>query len=105
MNFHPLDKTCNLHEGYSKRFLVNGQDLLLVKSGGLVRLIDNRCPHDGFPLKKAKLVNGCIECPKHRICFRLENGEPLGGDIVSGVPALVHYDWVEEGDQIGIFIG
>jgi len=104
MSFHPLESTSNLHEGYSKQFIVNGEDLLLVHSANLTRLISNNCPHDGYPLKKAKLANGRILCPKHRICFQLENGCALGGEAVDDVPPLTRYDLVEEGDQIGIII-
>jgi nitrite reductase/ring-hydroxylating ferredoxin subunit len=105
MNFYPLDDICNLREGYSKCFTIEGKELLLVQSDGLIRLIDNRCPHDGYSLKKARLSNGCIECPKHRISFQLADGSPLGGDVVSDVAGLVPYDLVEEGEKIGIVIG
>lgn len=104
MSFYPLESTTNLHEGYSKQFIVNGEDMLLIHSGNLTRLIANCCPHDGYPLKKAKLANGHIQCPKHRICFHLENGCALGGEAVEDIPALTRYDLVEEDGKMGILI-
>lgn len=104
MHFHRLESTSNLTEGYSRQFIVKGEDLLLVHSGGLTRLISSACPHDGYPLKKAKLANGCIQCPKHRICFSLEDGQALGGEAVEDVASLSRYDIVEEAGQTGIYI-
>jgi len=104
MSFYRLESTSNLTEGYSRQFIVNGEDMLLVHSGGLSRLISTACPHDGYPLKKAKLVNGCIQCPKHRICFSLDNGRALGGEAVADVAALSRYDLAEEDGEVGIYI-
>ena len=104
MSFYPLESTSNLHDGYSKQFIVNGEDMLLIHSGNLTRLIANRCPHDGYPLKKAKLANGHIQCPKHRICFQLENGCALGGEAVEDIPALTSYNLVEKDGKMGIHI-
>jgi nitrite reductase/ring-hydroxylating ferredoxin subunit len=104
MSFYRLESTSNLTEGYSRQFIVNGEDMLLVHSGGLSRLISTACPHDGYPLKKAKLVNGCIQCPKHRICFSLVNGQALGGEVVADVAALSRYDLAEEDGEVGIYI-
>ena len=104
MNFHPLEKISNLTEGYLKRHKIAGVDMLLVHSGGQTRLIPNRCPHDGSPLKKARLANGCIQCPKHRITFRLDDGTPIGGVAVVDINPLTHYELVEEGGLLGILI-
>ena len=104
MSFYRLESTINLIEGYSRQFIVDGENMLLVHSGGLTRLISTACPHDGYPLKKAKLVNGCIQCPKHRICFSLVNGQALGGEVVADVAALSRYDLAEEDGEVGIYI-
>jgi len=104
MHFYRLERTSNLIEGYSRQFIVDGEDMLLIHSGGLTRLISTACPHDGYSLKKAKLANGCIQCPKHRICFSLENGHALGGEAVADVAPLDRYDLVEEGGETGIYI-
>jgi len=50
------------------------------------------------------LVNGCIQCPKHRICFSLDNGRALGGEAVADVEALSLYDLAEEDGEVGIYI-
>ncbi|MBQ0711699.1 MAG: Rieske 2Fe-2S domain-containing protein [Porticoccus sp.] len=104
MNFYPLEDISRISEGYLKCFAVAGQDMLLVHSGGQTRLIPNRCPHDGSPLKKGRLTNGCIQCPKHKITFRLDNGEPLGGEAVADISPLARYELVEEGGKVGIWV-
>jgi len=104
MSFYRLESTINLIEGYSRQFIVDGENMLLVHSGGLTRLISTACPHDGYPLKKAKLANGCIQCPKHRICFSLDNGRPLGGEAVADVAGLNRYDLAEVDGETGIYI-
>lgn len=103
-NFYRLERSDNLNEGYSKQFSIEGEDMLLVHSGGVTRLISSLCPHDGYPLKKAKLAKGCIQCPKHRISFRLDNGEALGGDAVADVASLKRFEIAQQGDDIGIYI-
>jgi nitrite reductase/ring-hydroxylating ferredoxin subunit len=104
MNFFPLEDISRIREGYLKSVAVSGQDMLLVHSGGQTRLILNRCPHDGSPLKKGRLANGCIQCPKHKITFRLDNGEPVGGEAVADISPLARYELVEEGGKVGIWI-
>ncbi|MFT7300326.1 MAG: nitrite reductase/ring-hydroxylating ferredoxin subunit [Porticoccus sp.] len=104
MNFYPLEDIASICEGYLKGFTVAGQDMLLVHSGGQTRLIPNRCPHDGSPLNRARLTDGCIQCPRHKITFRLDNGAALGGEAVADIPMLTHYELVEENGQVGIFI-
>lgn len=104
MTFYPLEKINNIRDGYLKRFDVDGRDMLLVNSGGNTYLIDNRCPHDGSPLNRARLSNGCIQCPKHKIVFRLNDGQALGGDAVSEVQPIVLYELVEKDGMLGILI-
>lgn len=104
MSFYPLEKISNIAEGYLKRFDVNGRDMLLVNSGGNTCLIDNRCPHDGSSLVRARVAKGCLQCPKHKIVFRLDDGLPLGGDAVEGIDALSRIELVIQGDMIGVFL-
>jgi len=104
MSFYPLESKNRLKEGYLRRVNVAGRDLLLLHSAGITRLIENRCPHDGSPLFKGRLQQGCLRCPKHGISFELENGHPLGGDVVADVGPLVSLTLTSEGDQVGIII-
>ncbi len=102
MSFYPLESVTQLKEGYLRRFKVAGRDLLLVQSEGIIRLIENRCPHDGSPLGKGRLLKGCIRCPKHGISFVLDGGRPLGGEAVAEVGSLVSFELLEQYGQLGI---
>lgn len=104
MNFYPLEQSDNLFEGYSKLFVVAGEQLLLVHTQGHSYLISNRCPHDGYSLKKASVNGGCIQCPKHKICFDLLSGQALGGDVVAGIGDLMRYPLEYMDDQLGVDI-
>lgn len=102
MSFYPLEQISNISEGYIKCFNINGQECLLVNSGGKTYLINNQCPHEGSSLKRARLANGCIQCPKHKIVFRLDSGQPMGGDAVSGIEPLRRYPLIEQDGKIGL---
>ena len=49
-----------------------------------VYAIDNRCPHEGYPLVKGSVDESCVlTCNWHNWKFQLEDGEcTLGGDHV-----------------------
>ncbi|TNE81537.1 MAG: Rieske (2Fe-2S) protein [Gammaproteobacteria bacterium] len=104
MSFYPLESVDRLKEGYLRRVKVAGRDLLLVHSGGITRLIENRCPHDGSPLKRGRVASGCIRCPKHGITFSLTSGEPMGGEAVAEVGPLVSFELKQQDGQLGINI-
>ena len=61
--------------GYDLRVLVaDGVDVLLVRQGGRVYALANRCTHRGGPLHQGRLSDGCVECPWHKSVFRLDDG-------------------------------
>jgi len=74
---------------------ISGKQILLIKSGEAIHAINNRCPHEGFPLSEGTLssdsdgeVNNCIlTCNWHSWRFNLEDGEAIvGGDAVRTYP-------------------
>jgi nitrite reductase/ring-hydroxylating ferredoxin subunit len=64
--------------------------------------VDNRCPHEGYPLAEGKVDGACVlTCNWHNWKFRLEDGEcVLGGDHVRAYPAKVEdgHVWVDFAD-------
>jgi nitrite reductase/ring-hydroxylating ferredoxin subunit len=52
---------------------------------------NNRCPHEGYPLKAGTLSEGCIlTCNWHNWKFNLASGETLvGGDQLRRYPVTV----------------
>jgi nitrite reductase/ring-hydroxylating ferredoxin subunit len=71
----------------------------LFQVGERVFAVDNRCPHEGYPLAEGKVDEACVlTCNWHNWKFRLEDGECLlGGDHVRAYPAKVEdgFVWVD----------
>ena len=76
---------------------LSGKQILLIKSGSAIYALNNRCPHEGFPLSEGTLSDGatagennkdCIlTCNWHSWRFNLEDGEAIvGGDAVRTYP-------------------
>jgi nitrite reductase/ring-hydroxylating ferredoxin subunit len=42
--------------------------------------VDNRCPHEGYPLDKGWVSNGVVTCPWHNFKFDLKSGACVMGD-------------------------
>ncbi|HWM84943.1 MAG TPA: Rieske (2Fe-2S) protein [Kofleriaceae bacterium] len=60
-----------------------GKQLAVFRAGGEVHAIDNRCPHEGYPLASGALQEGVLTCEWHNWKFRLCDGVcVLGGEDV-----------------------
>jgi nitrite reductase/ring-hydroxylating ferredoxin subunit len=70
--------------------------IVLFRVGERVFAVDNRCPHEGYPLAEGKVDDACVlTCNWHNWKFRLEDGECLlGGDHVRAYPAKVEDDYI-----------
>jgi nitrite reductase/ring-hydroxylating ferredoxin subunit len=78
------------------------KQIVLFLVEGVVHAIDNRCPHEGYPLAAGQLSKDCVlTCTWHNWKFRLETGECLiGGDDVRVYPTTIEngYAWVDVAD-------
>ena len=63
-----------LLEGQPLRIEVEGTPLLVVRDGGEVRVLADRCSHRGGPLSGGEISDGCVTCPWHGSRFRLTDG-------------------------------
>lgn len=61
-------------EGVPVTAMVGGSGVLLVRQGGQIYALADRCAHRGGPLHEGELGDGTITCPWHDSCFRLEDG-------------------------------
>ncbi|MFQ5971671.1 MAG: Rieske (2Fe-2S) protein [Alphaproteobacteria bacterium] len=81
---------------------VGRRQIALFLSGDRVYACNNRCPHEGYPLKEGTLTQGCIlTCNWHNWKFDLETGETLtGGDQLRRYPVHVTGDeiWLDPRD-------
>ena len=64
----------------------DGVELVLVRQGGRVYALADRCTHRGGPLHEGELTEGCITCPWHGSRFRLEDGSVEQGPAVQPQP-------------------
>jgi nitrite reductase/ring-hydroxylating ferredoxin subunit/uncharacterized membrane protein len=66
---------------------VGRNDVLLVRRGGQVLAMADRCSHRGGPLHEGELVDGCIQCPWHGSRFVLADGSIARGPASRPQPA------------------
>jgi nitrite reductase/ring-hydroxylating ferredoxin subunit/uncharacterized membrane protein len=53
--------------------------VLLVRTGGQLYAIADRCTHRGGPLHEGEFSDGCIVCPWHDSKFRVSDGQVMAG--------------------------
>lgn len=99
MAFVPLEKLVNLHDGYRRVFRVGKLALLLIQVGGHRYVLQDMCPHKGFPLHSGSLVNGRIRCAYHGMEFDLGSGRCLQHP---SQPGVVTYPVVYDGVMLGV---
>lgn len=68
-----------------------GVKLVLVKTGGAVHAVENRCPHLGVPIGRGRIEGGEIVCPFHGSRFNLATGENT--DWVAAIAGVKIPDW------------
>ncbi|GAA3712819.1 hypothetical protein GCM10022377_28220 [Zhihengliuella alba] len=53
---------------------VDGEPVMVLRTGGRVRALHNTCSHLGGPLAEGDVRDGCIVCPWHGSAFDLDSG-------------------------------
>ena len=81
-------------------FRHQGRQIALFVTEQGVLACNNRCPHEGYPLKEGSLENGCkLTCNWHSWTFDLRTGENLyGGDRLRVYPTEIRDDgavWID----------
>ncbi|WP_435347856.1 Rieske (2Fe-2S) protein [Haloarchaeobius sp. HRN-SO-5] len=65
---------------------VDGRPLAVFYHEGAVRVVDNRCPHMGFPLTEGTVDDGVLTCHWHHARFELSCGDtfdPWADDVAT----------------------
>ncbi len=75
-------------------FKAGKKQILLIGVNNRIFALDNRCPHEGYPLSEGGVNESCVlTCNWHNWKFDLETGEcTLGGDNVVTYPVQVVKD-------------
>ena len=102
MAFYPLEKLHFLHEGYRRCFQLQGKHLLLIEESGHRFLIDNHCPHAGYPLHEATLEGDTLRCPLHGIAFNLFTGQASNVNQHAAEYCLNFYHLEYREDVLGV---
>ena len=84
----PVISESELVEDEPHRAELDGVPVVVVRSGGQVYALADRCSHRGGPLSDGDVADGCITCPWHGSRFRLENGSVERGPAAYPQPAL-----------------
>lgn len=93
----PAFALADLPRGASKVFARGAQRVAVFRlDDGALFAIDDRCPHEGYPLAKG-FVNGCVvTCRWHAFRYDLRSGQCLVGDEhARAYPVRVHEDVIE----------
>ena len=89
-------------QGHPVVFQHPPKQIALFSIGGSVYALDNRCPHEGYPLVEGHVDSGCtLTCNWHNWKFRLTDGRCiLGGDNVRVYETRVDdgHVWVDLSD-------
>ncbi len=77
-------------EGGARTVKVAGKQIAVFRAGAEVHAVDNRCPHEGYPLASGTVQDGVLTCEWHNWKFRLCDGVcELGGEDVQHYPARI----------------
>ena len=85
MSVHDVCALGQVPDGGCLALEVGGHPVAVVKSGGEVFAIENRCSHADVALSEGDVSDGTIECWLHGSAFDLRTGEPLTPPAVTPV--------------------
>ena len=96
-----LLKICSKNElpalGQAKEFSAGARVLCIANVDGVIRALDNECPHRGGPLAEGMIEDGKVICPWHAWAFEAATGASDGSQERVAV-----YPVSYEGD--GVFV-
>jgi nitrite reductase/ring-hydroxylating ferredoxin subunit len=88
-------KPQDLPRGARKTIKVEGHNVLLLNHNGQIYAIDEKCPHLGCSLSKAKFLGNNFECSCHGAIFSIDFGTVVKGPATK--PLTVYKVVVDNG--------
>ena len=77
--FTPVMDEKDLLEGKLKKATADDIPIVIVRKGGHILALADKCAHLGGPLSEGKLEGMCVRCPWHGSLFSLEDGTSIEG--------------------------
>ncbi|WP_072803190.1 aromatic ring-hydroxylating oxygenase subunit alpha [Rhodococcoides yunnanense] len=72
--WYPVSWSSHITED-PKSFMLGGEKLMLMRDGGTIYALHDRCPHRGVPLSEGdQQFPGTVSCPYHGWTFKLDTG-------------------------------
>ena len=91
----PVAPLADLAPGSLRTFKRGPHQLVIARTGeGLVHALDNRCPHEGYPLAQGELKGCALTCAWHNWKFDVRDG----ACTVGGEPVRAYATRVVEGE-------
>ena len=79
MTLYVLCRTEEVPENELKRFMLKGNEILVINRNMKFYCMEARCTHAGAPLAEGELENAVLKCPWHGSKFNIETGEVVRG--------------------------
>jgi nitrite reductase (NADH) small subunit len=85
--------------GEAKEFSAGTKTLCIANVDGVIRALDNECPHRGGPLAEGMIEEGKLICPWHAWAF-----DPATGATSSSQERVAVYPVTVEGEEVFVTI-
>lgn len=92
-----IARLSELADGTIKKVTLDKTEIVLVRSGDMVRAFGAKCPHAGAPLEQGAVCHGRLVCPWHKSVFKVEDGSLVEPPALDG---LTCYPGRLDGDDV-----
>lgn len=86
--WHHLTAAAHLPENKPVRMVLGEVPVVVIRSGGQVHALADRCSHMSGPLSDGDLAEGCLTCPWHGSVFRISDGSVARGPATASQPVF-----------------
>ncbi len=97
-----VENKAKLAEKGRMLFRHEGKQILIIQQEDKIFAVNNRCPHEGYPLSEGSLSKDCkLTCNWHNWKFDLRSGDTVvGGDVLRHYPVRNDEDglWIDVQD-------
>ncbi len=74
LTWHALGQASELINRKASEFVIGERIIAVLADGDNIYAIDSVCAHQGGPLAKGFVADGCVTCPWHGWQYRLKDG-------------------------------